>query len=70
MPTDSTAAAMLAPSRVMAATNQVTKNANCSNEWDIGIDSSNNAKYCVCVQKPGYYDHDNWLAWDCQNRWW
>jgi hypothetical protein len=70
MPTDSTAAAMLAPSRVMAATNQVTKNANCSNEWDIGIDSSNNAKYCVCVQKPGYYDHDNWLAWDCQDRWW
>lgn len=70
MPTDSTAAAMLDQARVMGATNMVNKNDNCSNEWDIGIDSSNNAKYCVCVHKPGYYDFDNWLAWDCQDRWW
>jgi len=36
----------------------------------IGIEESNNANYCVCVHKPGYYSNDNWLAWDCQRRWW
>jgi hypothetical protein len=70
MPTDSTAAQNLAQSRVEGATNEVTKNDNCSTEWALGIDSSNNAKYCVCVQKPGYYDFDNWLSWDCQDPWW
>jgi hypothetical protein len=70
MPVESQAAQNLAPDRVMGATQMVNKNDECSNEWDIGIDTSNNAKYCVCVHKPGYYDHSNWLAWDCQDRWW
>jgi hypothetical protein len=70
MPTDSTAATNLAGTRVGTATNTVTKNANCSTEWATGVDSSNTANYCVCVKKPGYYSFSNWLAWDCQSRWW
>ena len=71
MPTDLTAAQNLAEQRVVAgATNMVAANDNCSTEWALGIDSSNNAKYCVCVQKPGYYEFDNWLVWDCQDGWW
>ncbi len=70
MPTDPTAREMLSQERVSAATEQVRKNEECSTEWAIGIDISNNARYCVCVPKPGYYDFDNWLAWDCQDRWW
>jgi hypothetical protein len=70
MPTDPTAAQQLAPSRVMAATTEVENNGECSTEWAIGIDESNNAEYCVCVYKPGYYSNSNWLAWDCQRRWW
>jgi hypothetical protein len=70
MPTDSVAAQNLAQSRVMAATTEVTNNGECSTQWAIGIDISNNADYCVCVYKPGYYSNSNWLAWDCQRRWW
>ena len=70
MPTEPTAAQNLAPSRVMAATQEVDNNAECSTEWAIGIEESNNANYCVCVKKPGYYSNENWLAWDCQRRWW
>jgi hypothetical protein len=70
MPTEATAAQNLAPSRVMAATQEVDNNAACSTEWAIGIEESNNANYCVCVHKPGYYSNENWLAWDCQRRWW
>jgi hypothetical protein len=70
MPTESTAAQNLAPSRVMGATQEVDNNAECSTEWAIGIEESNNANYCVCVHKPGYYSNENWLAWDCQRRWW
>lgn len=70
MPTEPTAAQNLAPSRVMGATNMVDNNDECPTEWAIGIQSSNNSNYCVCVHKPGYYSHDNWLAWDCQRRWW
>jgi pectate lyase len=70
MPADPTAATNLAESRVSQATSTVTKNDNCSTQWDIGLDSSNTAKYCVCVEKPGYFDYDNWLAWDCQDPWW
>jgi hypothetical protein len=70
LPTDPVVAQNLAQDRVMGATNMVNKNDNCSTEWDIGIDSSNNANYCVCVRKPGYYQVDNWLSWDCQRRWW
>jgi hypothetical protein len=70
IPTDPVAAENLAQDRVMAATNMVSKNDECSTEWAIGIDSSNNAQYCVCVKKPGYYDSSNWLSWDCQRRWW
>lgn len=70
MPTDSEVAGYLAESRVTTATNMVSKNDNCSTEWDIGIDESNNAQYCVCVKKPGYFEFDNWLSWDCQRRWW
>jgi hypothetical protein len=71
MPTDPTAAQNLAPSRVMAVSSpEVDNNAECSPEWSVAIDESNNAEYCVCVHKPGYYSNDNWLAWDCQRRWW
>jgi hypothetical protein len=70
MPTDATAAQNLQPARVMAATQEVQNNGECSTQWAIGIDASNNAEYCVCVHKPGYYSNDNWLAWDCQRRWW
>lgn len=70
MPTDPTAAQNLDPARVMGATSQVDNNDECSTEWAIGIQASNNSNYCVCVRKPGYYDHDNWLSWDCQRRWW
>jgi hypothetical protein len=69
-PTDSVAAQNLAQSRVMGATAQVDNNGECSTEWGIAIESSNNANYCVCVKKPGYYSHSNWLSWDCQRRWW
>jgi hypothetical protein len=70
MPTDSVAAQNLAPSRVMAATQEVANNASCSTEWAMGIDESNNAEYCLCVKKPGYYSSSTWLSWDCQRRWW
>jgi hypothetical protein len=70
MPTDSTAATNLAGTRVSAASSTVTKNDNCSTQWALGLDSSNTANYCVCVKKPGYYSFDNWLAWDCQSKWW
>jgi hypothetical protein len=70
MPTDATAAQNLAPSRVMAATQNVTDNDECSTQWAIGREESNNNNYCVCVYKPGYYSNPNWLAWDCQPRWW
>jgi hypothetical protein len=70
MPTEATAAQNLAPSRVMGATTMVSNNGECSTEWAIGIETSNNANYCVCVKKPGYYKFSNWLAWDCQRRWW
>jgi hypothetical protein len=70
MPTDSTAATNLAGTRVSAASTTVTKNDNCSTQWAIGLDSSNTANTCVCVKKPGYYSFDNWLAWDCQSKWW
>jgi len=70
MPTEPTAAQNLAPSRVMAATQMVNNNDECSTEWAIGIDTSNNAEYCVCVHKPGYYASETWLSWDCQRRWW
>ena len=70
MPADPTAATNLDGSRVSGASNTVTKNDNCSTHWAIGLDSSNVAKHCVCVEKPGYFDHDNWLAWDCQDPWW
>ncbi|HEX6276356.1 MAG TPA: hypothetical protein VFZ53_25120, partial [Polyangiaceae bacterium] len=70
MPTESVAAQNLAPSRVMGATQEVANNASCSTEWAIGIDESNNAEYCLCVKKPGYYSSSTWLSWDCQRRWW
>ena len=71
LPTEATAAQNLAPARVMSgATAMVSNNGECSTEWGLGIESSNNANYCVCVRKPGYYKHDNWLSWDCQRRWW
>lgn len=70
MPTDSTAATNLAGTRVGGASSTVTKNNNCTTEWAIGVDSSNSANYCVCVKKPGYYSFTNWLAWDCQAKWW
>jgi pectate lyase len=70
MPTEATAAQNLAPSRVMGATTNVTDNDECSTEWAMGREATNNNNYCVCVHKPGYYSHDNWLAWDCQPRWW
>lgn len=71
LPTDPTAAQNLAPARVMSgASAMVSNNGECSTEWGLGIESSNNANYCVCVRKPGYYKHDNWLSWDCQRRWW
>ena len=66
-----TAAQNLAPARVMSgASAMVSNNGECSTEWGLGVESSNNANYCVCVRKPGYYKHDNWLSWDCQRRWW
>jgi pectate lyase len=71
LPTEPTAAQNLAPARVMSgASAMVSNNGECSTEWGLGIESSNNANYCVCVRKPGYYKHDNWLSWDCQRRWW
>jgi hypothetical protein len=71
LPTEPTAAQNLAPARVMAgASAMVSNNGECSTEWSLGIESSNNANFCVCVRKPGYYKHDNWLSWDCQRRWW
>jgi hypothetical protein len=70
MPTDATAAQNLAPSRVMGATAMVEDNGECSTEWATGREASNNNNYCLCVKKPGYYSHSNWLAWDCQPRWW
>lgn len=70
MPTESAAAQGLAPSRVMGATQEVGNNESCSTEWAIGIDESNNAEYCACVKKPGYYESSTWLSWDCQRRWW
>jgi hypothetical protein len=54
----------------MAASTNVTANGECGTEWAIGRQSNNTNNYCVCVHKPGYYSHDNWLAWDCQPRWW
>jgi hypothetical protein len=71
MPTDSTANMNLDPARVMSgATAMVDNNDECSTQWALGIERSNNANYCVCVHKPGYYSNPNWLAWDCQRRWW
>jgi hypothetical protein len=70
MPTDATAAANLAGSRVSGASGTVTKNDNCSTQWALGLDSSNTANYCVCVKKPGYYGNTDWMAWDCQAKWW
>ncbi len=71
MPTDPTAAQNLAQARVTSgASAMVNNNDDCPTEWALGIETSNNANYCVCVHKPGYYQHDNWLAWDCQRRWW
>ena len=70
MPTDTTAAQNLAPSRVMGATAMVEDNGTCSTQWAIGREASNNNNYCLCVYKPGYYSNSNWLAWDCQPRWW
>lgn len=69
-PIDQTAATNLAQSRVMGASAQVDNNDECSTEWGIALEASNNANYCVCVKKPGYYSHDNWLSWDCQRKWW
>jgi hypothetical protein len=70
MPTDPTAAMNLAQSRVMGATQEVDNNDACSTQWAIGIEASNNANFCVCVHKPGYYSNPDWLSWDCQRRWW
>ena len=71
MPADPTAAQNLARDRVVSgASAMVSNNGECGAEWALGIDISNNANYCVCVHKPGYYSNDNWLAWDCQRRWW
>jgi hypothetical protein len=70
MPVDTTARNNLAQSRVMGATAMADNNGECSTEWGLALETSNNSNYCVCVRKPGYYDHSNWLAWDCQRRWW
>jgi hypothetical protein len=75
--TDSAAAAGLASSKSSGATSNVTKNNSCSTQWSWGKDSSNSANYCVCVEKPGYYQKGSgsaqpasWMVWDCQAQWW
>ena len=75
--TDSAAAAALAGTNSSKATSNVTKNASCSTQWAWGKDSSNSANYCVCTEKPGYYQQSSgsaqpasWMVWDCQSQWW
>ena len=74
---DSAAAAALASSNSSKATSSVTKNTSCSTEWAWGTDSSTTGNYCVCAEKPGYYQKSTgsaqpatWIVWDCQSPWW
>jgi pectate lyase len=77
---DTTANAKLfasAATTAAATTSKVTKNSSCSTQWAWGVDSSNSANYCACVEKPGYYQEktgqaqpDTWIVWDCQAQWW
>ncbi len=74
---DSAAATGLAGTNSSKATSNVTKNSSCSTQWAWGKDSSNSANYCVCTEKPGYYQQSSgsaqpasWMVWDCQSQWW
>jgi hypothetical protein len=74
---DSEAASALAGTNASKATSTVTKNNACTSQWAWGKDSSNDANYCVCVEKPGYYQKssgaaqpNSWIVWDCQSQWW
>jgi hypothetical protein len=74
---DGAAAAALASSNSSKATSSVSKNTSCSTEWAWGTDSSTTGNYCVCMEKPGYYQKSTgsaqpatWIVWDCQSPWW
>jgi pectate lyase len=74
---DSAAAAALASSNSSKASSSVAKNTSCSTEWAWGTDSSTTGNYCVCAEKPGYYQKSTgsaqpatWMVWDCQSPWW
>ena len=68
-PADATAASKLASTNSSMATSTVTGNGSCTSQWAWGKDSD--AKFCVCVMKPGYYQAGSgWYVWDCQSQWW
>ena len=74
---DSDAAKALASSNASSATSNVTKSNSCTTQWAWGKDSSNSDNYCVCTEKPGYYQKssgsaqpNSWIVWDCQAQWW
>ncbi len=68
-PSDPTVAGHLASTNSSMATTTVTGNGACTTQWAWGKDSE--ARFCVCVMKPGYYQASSgWYVWDCQTQWW
>lgn len=71
LPTDGDVRSHLAGDNSANATSTVSKNAPCTTQWAWAKDSSDDADYCVCVTKPGYYNASSgWFVWDCQSVWW
>lgn len=71
LPADTEVKAHLAGDNAASATSSVEKNKSCTSQWAWGKDGDDKADYCVCVQKPGYYQASSgWFVWDCQSPWW
>jgi hypothetical protein len=71
LPADTEVKAHLDGGNAASATSSVGKNNPCTSQWAWGKDASDEADYCVCVEKPGYYQASSgWFVWDCQSPWW
>jgi hypothetical protein len=71
LPVDAEVKLHLTGDNAESASRAVENNAPCQSQWAWGKDSSDSTHYCVCVEKPGYYQASSgWLVWDCQSPWW
>jgi hypothetical protein len=71
LPADAEVKGHLTFDNAESANGVVQSNEPCQSQWAWSKDASDSTHYCVCVEKPGYYQASSgWLVWDCQSPWW